>query len=451
MGCATGVMTSKSKGYKSEGISYFLPRNDVRVVFTNTNINSEIRAATKELEMVEKEEKNATEDLERAQKALRAADPTKPEEVGELKKLVKAAAKTLAAVSKKRLSAEKDLEKKKGKRPQILIEVLPPVPDTSQLYVAALDHSIFYDDAVTFKTSPEGLLTQVTYKGEDQTGEIIQNLVETGIEAAKLYARLHGLPIDATPEEESEFAKTRACTPEKTDIDYYWEFTIDPSNSKAVAEVNRKLIETPLPFLLNIQSPIGSDKALPLPDLKKKTVPGLLYRRAIPYTVEILEDQKQKEDICRITKEKINPNAPEPSYEEQIKRIQESLKLKAGQIPTSKSQQVLMAAGGPVALLEFGSRPFVTTDLKATFKQGILLDSSETRPSEGVGFSMIPLNALRAVGDAVGSFVTNIIPLKIDYTNKNRELIEAETELEKAKQANAELQKKVLNQFESGD
>ncbi len=450
-GCATGVVTSLHTEPTSEGVSYYLPRNDVRVVFTNTTIASEIRVATKVLEGAKKEEMAAAEALERAKNALKEADPMKPEVVKEYQKLVEAAEKTKAAAKNKRLKAVTDLTEKEGTREQILIEVLPPVPDTSQLYVATLEHSIFYDDTVKFKTSSEGLLTQVTYKGADQTGEVIQNLVETGIEAAKLYARLHGLPITTTPESatgEPEFtaADPEECKPKKTDDEYYYEFTIDPSNPEAVAKVNRKLIEeASLPFLLNILAPAETSKVPVKIDKKKGRYAGLFYRRAIPYTVEILEDPEQKMEICRIIKS--NPSAPKV----QIKRIQNELEKRAAQIPTSQSKQVLMTAGGPIALLKFDAGPFVTTDLQATFKQGVLLESSETRPSEGVGFTMIPLNALRAVGETVGSIVNNILPIKIDYTNKNRELIEAETELQKAKQANAELQKKVLDQFESGD
>ena len=54
-GCATGVVTSQHTGLKSEGVSYFLPRNHIRVVFTNANIASEVRAASKVLEVAKKD------------------------------------------------------------------------------------------------------------------------------------------------------------------------------------------------------------------------------------------------------------------------------------------------------------------------------------------------------------------------------------------------------------
>lgn len=457
-GCAGGVGTTQHDGLTTEGVSYFLPRNDVRVVFTNQTIASEVKAATKKVEEAKENKLAATAAVNRAEKALAAVKPdAKPEERKKYEEDLEVSKKLEKEASAKLLGAEKDLAKKNEAKPQILVEVLPPVPDTSQHYITALDHSWFHDDTVTFKTSPEGLLTQVTYKGADRTGDIVQNLVKTGIEAAKLYARLQGVPIPPSDQEANLLgAQTRLCTePERKDakgnpVPYFWEFTIDPTDAQAIAKVNRKLIETPLPFLINIKKP-KQDFGSP-PKLQGR-VPGLIYRRAIPYTVEILEDRIQKEEICRITEGWKNGSPPSPELlgDAQIKNLKLALEEREGHIPTSKSQQVLMVTGGPIAFLEFGDSNFVTNDLHATFKQGVLLDSNQVRPSELFGFSMIPLNALRAVGNAVGSVVTNIIPWKIDYTNKSKELIEAETELLKAREANAELQKQVLSQFESVD
>ena len=64
-----------------------------------------------------------------------------------------------------------------------------------------------------------------------------------------------------------------------------------------------------------------------------------------------------------------------------------------GHIPTSKSQQVLMVTGGPIAFLEFGDSNFVNNDLDG-YVYRALLDSNQTRPSELFGFSMIPLNGV---------------------------------------------------------
>jgi len=219
-----------------------------------------------------------------------------------------------------------------------------------------------------------------------------------------------------------------------------------------VAGVNRKLLETPLPFLVNIEAPPTPDAEFgALPMLGTRRVPGLLYRRPIPYTVDILEDRRQKEAICRKTKERRPPDGPDPDEAEQTRRLQAELVSRKGVIPSTKSQQVLMTAGGPVAMLEFGARPFVTTNLQATFKEGVLIDNSEVRPSEALGFSRIPLNAVRAVGNAVGAVVTQLVQLRIDTTAKSKEVVEAQTELAKAKEANAELQKEILDKFDAAN
>ena len=81
LGCAGGVGTIQHNGLTSEGV-YSLPRNDVSVVFTNQNIASEVKAATKTLgEEAKKKEAAATEAVNRAEKVLAAIKPdAKPEE-----------------------------------------------------------------------------------------------------------------------------------------------------------------------------------------------------------------------------------------------------------------------------------------------------------------------------------------------------------------------------------
>ena len=88
------------------------------------------------------------------------------------------------------------------------------------------------------------------------------------------------------------------------------------------------------------------------------------------------------------------------------------------------------------------------TDVDLTLKDGLLLESVETRPSEALGFSTILLDTVTAVGDAVGEILDNILPIQIKWTNQARDLVAAETELLRAKQANAELQRELLEQFD---
>ena len=256
------------------------------------------------------------------------------------------------------------------------------------------------------------------------------NIVKTGIEAAKLYAILHGVPIvpiDKAPPAPAPGAaqqpRAKPCTPYRDDTKrYYWEFIFDPSDSDKLAMVNRQLTNVALPFLINIERPRST---FPLPSTSSDEV-GIFYRRPLPYTIKIFESKDKKEELCLLLKNKSDVQA--------TKEVKTFFDSNRSQIPTTKSQQVEMAAGGPVSWLSLDANSFVTSNITATFENGLLLEHTESRPSEVVGASMIPLEIVKETGDAIGSVISNILPIKIEWTNKNAELIAKETELLKAKQ-----------------
>ena len=445
-GCASNVVTSvhpdsdkiMNTGPTTDGVSYFLPTNSVRVVFTNVTIASEVKKAKDALKKATKSVKTATKKLADAKKKLAAGDAKKKQEYAALQKAVTDEKKRLDDAEAQEKTATATVKKAEEKVPQILVEVLPPVADTSQVYVAKLDHEIFYHDTLTLKTSAAGLLTKVIYRAEDETGDVVHDLVEAAIEAAKLYARLEGLPLGPSAKpSDAERAAPKPCQAKviEGDVPYTWEFTIDPSKPEEIAEVNVQLAEVPLPFLLSIRAP---DKKFTLP---KEDFDGIYYRRPLPYTINIHQDEESKLDLC--DKLRAVPK------EQKVDTAREFMDKNLRQIPTTQSKQVVMAAGGPVTPLLLDARSLVVTNIDLTLKDGMLLNSVETRPSEALGFSTILLDVVTTVGDAVGEIMDNIVPVEIKWTQQDTGLVTAETELMRARQENAALQKELLEQFES--
>lgn len=435
-GCPSNVVSTIQTEKPADGVSYFLPTNNVRIVFTNSTILSEIKAATEVFGVAQKQFKDSETTLASAKKARAAAKPSStPEEIKVLDEAVEVAKKTLAVATVNLQTAKNKLDETKNKKSQILVEVLPSVADTTQLFVANLDHGSVYHDHLILKTTPDGLLTQVVYEAEDETSDIILNVVKTGIEAAKLYARLQGAPIGPT-------ARGLQCTPSlPPGTEYYWEFTIDPSDPNALANVNRQLSDTPLPYLVDIRRPKNKKFAIPT---APSNIDGIYYRRPVPYTIEIMEGIDEKEDLCKL----LNDKKSKKTTEEVVESF---LTKNRGKIPTTKSQQVVMAAGGPVSWLSLDARPFVETKITANFNGGLLIDVDENRPSEALGGSQIPLDILTEIGNAVGEVVNNILPVKLKWTNEQTDIVESETKLLKAEQAKIEAQNQLLlDQTNSG-
>ncbi len=349
----------------------------------------------------------------------------------------------------------------------------------------------------------------------------MHNLVGTAVEAAKLYARFQVLPIPGDGEAlyvAEEGARRCRAKPLKTDKEYAWEFTIDPSSPDELARVNAQLAYVPMPYLVSIRAP---ETLFSEPARDAKDFSGIYYRRPLPYTIEVYEDPNTKLRLCRkLVRETVDVDAATAAVAgafedwQQTKRAwaqakrerdaarnrrstnrqlaqldklekkvtslekqgrnameafdaadmqlqnmptRESIEIPvakqfmvdtAGRIPSALSKQVVMAAGGPVTPLRLVARPLVVTDVDLTLKDGLLLESVETRPSEALGFSTILLDTMTTVGDAVGEILDNILPIQIKWTNQTKDLVTAETELLQAKQANAELQRELLEQFD---
>ena len=85
-GCASKVVTrvNAEKGVTSDGVSYFLPTNSVRIVFTNTTIASDVKKANAALKKAKKDVKTATGLLATAEKKLAARDPKKKQDAVQL-------------------------------------------------------------------------------------------------------------------------------------------------------------------------------------------------------------------------------------------------------------------------------------------------------------------------------------------------------------------------------
>lgn len=195
---------------------------------------------------------------------------------------------------------------------EISIEELPLIADTSQRFVADLNHRIWREDTLKLTTTPNGLLQTTEGESSDKSGEIIKTLAQTAKEVFKAMA---GLPSGATPltAEEEKVPEKKLC-PEYPGTEvlrgiqkkpFSAQYTFDPTNPEKVDEVNKEFCKLGTKFIILVTAVDGQSDQTSTPasvklrkmqdksvQCKEKTpleINGLVYRRATPYTIEVRE------------------------------------------------------------------------------------------------------------------------------------------------------------------
>lgn len=427
-GCTTLVSDSvTTPGWKeSKGVSYFLPRQDVQIIFTNQTIPRQVKAAEAGVKAAELALASAEKTLKAAKAALAKVDPKKSKPDPALVKAANDAESLKTATEAKLAKAKAVLAEATTPKKRVQVEVLPPVADTSKQFVARLSHSWLRDDEVTVKTSASGLLESVTVRSDDRTGDVLENVAKAVIEVAKAYARA-GMLRESRD-------RTRA-----SGDDYYYEFVVDPSNDEAIANINLVILSLrDLPYLVRVRSNPANGAA----DCRDcGSFSGIAYRRPVPYTIDIIASQTQRSAIHTALIGVAAADQPRTLIAE-MKRLEH-------QFATIQSRQVELASGGPIAALPLPAGAFVETKYSATFSAGTLTEAKQERPSEAFGASESILNIATAVGEAVTSIITEILPLKIQYTKDQTELVNAESEFLTALDEKTKLEKALSEQTTS--
>ena len=245
-------------------------------------------------------------------------------------------------------------------------ELLEVEPDTSQHYVAFFRHDVSRDDVIDLQVK-NGLLS-----GADT--ELVDRSLDIAVEIARSIQAtdaLHDLFVTERDPECNTFVRSAI---------------VDPTDDKSDGAINRILSETNL--LLTIERPdeAGSIKVEP----NSGKFSGLVYRRKIPYLVTICE--KDTDSTCSAN---------------------------------SKQERFNLPDRNSVMVMPVRSGSFVTTKHTLVFEQGQPTQVKIAQASELLALASFPFDIARAVL----SVPAEILQLKIDYTNREAGLVQAQRSL----------------------
>jgi hypothetical protein len=414
--CSTHVQTvpvpsgTSTLGGTVDGVAYYLPKKFLKVTLTRRAVPADIvKTTAATLEEAKEKAKKAKENRDALKRAAaHAADVAKKAKPDGLAKAneqadllrveaelaeesykeaqkrvtVAEAAAAVATADQGNINYEDD----------IVITVLPAVADTSQLYVAHLDHSVFAEDHLNISTTENGLLKTVGVASTDKTPEIVVDTAKVAIAAFKVAA---GFPTLA-PGTVRTMTYTKAeaalgvCEVKNATLvgkPFVYEKVFDPTDPEGnLKNLNDDLCGLATRFQIVVQ-PDG-DNSQSSPHMKG-VVNGLLYRRPIPYTVELKQEIVKKDGTSLLS--------------------------------TREATQVLLPNNGPLTVFSLETGRFVTTTYNMEFTDGLLTKGEIKRPSEALGFVQIPLNVLREVI----ALPTDLLQLKIDHSTKETQLLES--------------------------
>lgn len=446
----------KSAGKNPDGVAYYLPKNMMKITVDKKAVTPAVKAmaratadkAEKEKKKREEEQKSAEEDYKNLKVSLDQATKDKNETaIQELKKLVaiagakwKAAilatknAIRTAAITKASADALQALPPKVKFTYDVKVVVLPATIDDRYRLTAMHKSSIFREDEVSIEVD-KGLIKTVNTTATDRTPDIVVTLAKIAIAAFKIAAVDSPVKTSSKGIKEVPPAKPdRWCpTPDELNVSdeaFHYEKTFDPADKLAVFKINVQLCRLGTEFFLefsrakfeyssNSRKPAnvkyekypevkGKYKRLKISPIAGDGVNGILYRVPILYNVNL--------------KRGINGSIKK-SY-------------------TIQTNTVALPNEGPIRVLPFKWASCVTTKYGAVFENGMLVKRTINRPSSLAECLKIPLQILQEII----SLPTELIQLKIDYSSKQEELINAQR---KIIEANESLRKAIEQQNNS--
>jgi hypothetical protein len=304
------------------------------------------------------------------------------------------------------------------------------------LFVADLNHWPTHEDKLILTTSESGLLKTTSGEKSDKTGQIIQDTAKLAKELVKVFT-MFGLAVGKEMPEPGE--RTLPPCPEFPDIlDQYEniritpfsiEFVIDPTNSSEMTELNRQLCRLATKFIVLVNDDNFLGKNDQLPNFftgDSKRIGGLLYRRPIPYTLEIRERQ-----LSKLSKSKWSDDA-----DENMRLSQRSISS------PKKSVQVMLPNKSPITTVSMETGWLITTRYDLGFQDGMLTKLDVQRPSELYSLIQIPIN----IAKDIVSIPSEILQLKFDYSSKDTALLEAQKKNIEAQDA----LKKAIEEIQGG-
>lgn len=422
-GCASPVVRSvAARGTDSEaGIAYYLPKRLMKVTFTREPAPTEqqVKEAKDSLDAAKKALDTAKKEAKAAQNLLDAI-PSTPENAAardrqniELQ-LAKGREK-LVTTSFDQSNVEYEVlraaAQNKTHVDKFLLATLPPVADARYRYWAQPNHETSRNDRFNLKTNTSGLLTGTAATAEDKTAEIISQLagfiaaVATGGPLAPVRITMDRKPVAV--------AATKPCPDvERVSV----EFVIDPVADISATPLakgfernpfEKKLCAVGADYLIR-RSPAIAPSEPPTADSAGQPIcgnpegrvanaracgAGLYYRRELPYVFS----------ISRITND--------AKGNEEFATVNEFF----GSFPN----------GSPAEFIAMDASTFVTTSYTTTFDNGMLVEYASDKPSEALAIAKLPIQVL----SAIFSIPADLLTLRINYVNKEKDYAGAEKAL----------------------
>lgn len=467
---STGCTVLETKSLKPNaasdgGVVYYLPTRPMKIEVVRSP------AATKpELDKANAAVKAASDTLDAAEKTLAAASKRRDataastaarsdaDKAVEFAKADVVLAKAeLDAAKKKQAESQADhLLTLNGRPPlvdAITVMLLPMVADTSQRYRANVKHLVTRTENIEIKTTPAGLLSTNNVKASEQSAQILISLAQS-LSAAAAAGTIPGYSFglsgwshvpgsgSSSPHRDSLI---KMNVPADTAIDcgngmtrraldapapFRFEYVFNPtveSVTQTIAKNGQLSTEqlNPWAYLESALCALGADyrfewqplntrvAAISPPELDNdsESWSGLLYRRALPYRMNLYRGERQ------VT----------PSDLQTVWKSFAPIKTLQFELPNESPPELLDINGGSFSMRTFGSE----------FTDGMLVAHAEERPSEALQIVSIPYQVIKA---AI-SIPAEIISLKVDFSSKEAALVDAQAKLIQSEKALAEASK----------
>jgi hypothetical protein len=441
-GCATVQSTPRGQNELAPGVTYFLPKREIKVtaerkLLKKDELQKTIATKKTELETVKASVKTAEATIKIANERLKSPS-------------VQASAAAMAKINEELAIATADLELSKAKQASVeneiklaeaslrileatpgkncafsysaAVELLAPVADTKLRLVANTYHSPLRDDDIKLAVNSAGLFSSANVIAADRTGDILVEI------ASALSGLGSGSGQTLAFDGEPELSDTTTCEQLPTKFAY----RLDPSRDVEVAALNTELQEAAFPFRLEVPHLIqyyrfadesariidrqrvmgrpaeGNKDEYPLGDaLRHQGKNGaLFYRTALPQT--IILRQCKAGTACSVSDQ-------------------------SQSVPIDAAVTMLPQIG-PISYIPMRSSAFVKTVDDVVFDNGMLVSWDASRPSEVLEIVRLPVKILKSIV----SVPAEIVKLRIDLSDQQKGLaasqqaqIEAQAKLSK--------------------
>lgn len=418
-GCATIRSTPRSANELASGVTYYLPKRDIKVtaerkLLKKDDLQKVIATKKTELETVSASIKTLEASIKTANDRLKIASvQTSADAVATLKEELAIATADLEIAKGRKTSVDTEIKTAEASL-RILeaapanscafsysaaIELLAPVADTRVRLVADAFHSPLRDDDTKLAVNASGLFSTANVVAADRTGDIL-------VEIASAFSGLGGAGDQlAAFDGGSQLADPGECAKLPTKFAY----RLDPSNSAERDKANGELKDAGFPFRVQVPAMANSydvadtiadrqriggsaqDKTYPIDDaLRHQGMNGaLFYRTALPQTIILRQCTTGTQCAAE----------------------------GADSVPIDATITMLPQIG-PVSYIPMRSSAFVKTVDDVVFDNGMLVSWNASRPSEVLEVVRLPVKILKSIV----SVPAEIFKLRIDLSDQQKGL-----------------------------